>query len=60
MRQAKSLVPRNHLVVPLPPILPPDVEALNLIEEVLHHYLEAVEASRSPLLNIDLYNDNAM
>ena len=35
-----------------------DVEALNHIEEVLHRYLEAVEASRSPLLNIGLYNDN--
>ena len=48
-------------LIPLLPVLDVagvDVEALHLTEDVLHHYLEAVEASH--LWNIDLYNDNAL
>ena len=44
-------------LVPLLPVLDGvNVEALHLTEDVLHHYLEAVEASC--LWNIDLYNHN--
>ena len=60
-RRSQSLVPRIILLFfsLLSFLLAGvDVEALNLIEDVLHHYLEAVEAFRTRLLIIDLYNDN--
>ena len=60
-RRSQSLVPRIILLFfsLLSFLLAGvDVEALNLIEDVLHHYLEAAEASRTRLLNINLYNNN--